>query len=440
MSLRTFTATVAAFTMLAFPITASPTSAASEKESLLAMAGPGNRIHGADISRWQHPNDKPINFKKMHTAGLRFVMIKASDSRQDSDRLAVKYLAGDRNGAQAEGIYTGFYHYAVLPDVSRSSDVIRDANVQAQKAIWRLASLGGFNEMDLPYALDLENNCVRVRNNGSCVKRASKSAVTLWAKTFLGALKEKTGRTPIFYSYPTFMESAMARDKELAQYPLWMAQYAIDPAIPTAQPGVKSVGCYVHSWTTSSCKSQWIVWQYTSCGIALKYGVPGTRVDLNVFRGTQEAFLALASGTWIPDETDLMPHGETSTMLLDYVAASSTDKNIVFSLQVLRPDSSPVVTGDVKFVSGPNEFPFKFTQSVVRATSGYWKISLKTDLAGTWNGELRFNDPSETHADVKLPVTFTVIQGVAPTPAPSPTPKASPKPKTSNGCKNQIKN
>ena len=440
MSLRTFTATIAALTMFAFPITAAPTNAATEKESVLAMAGPGNRIHGADISRWQHPNDKPINFKKMYSAGLRFVMIKASDSRQDSDRLAVKYLAGDRNGAQAEGIYTGFYHYAVLPDVSKSSDVVKDANVQAQKAIWRLASLGGFNEMDLPYALDLENNCVRVRNNGSCSKRASRSAVTLWAKTFMAALKETTGRTPIFYSYPTFMESAMARDKELANYPLWMAQYAIDPAIPTAQPGVKNVGCYVHSWTTSSCKSQWIVWQYTSCGIAPKYGVPGTRVDLNVFRGTQESFLALASGTWIPDEADLMPHGETSTMLLDYVAASSTDKNIVFSLQVLRPDSSPVVTGDVKFVSGPNEAPFKFTQSVVRATSGYWKISLKTDLAGTWNGELRFSDPSETHADVKLPVTFTLVQGVAPTPAPSPTPKASPKPKTSNGCKNQIKN
>jgi GH25 family lysozyme M1 (1,4-beta-N-acetylmuramidase) len=440
MSRRTITASLAAFTMLAFPITAAPTSAATEKESVLAMAGPGNRIHGADISRWQHPNDKPINFVKMHAAGLRFVMIKASDSRQDSDRLAVKYLAGDRNGAQAAGIYTGFYHYAVLPDVTKSSDVIKDATVQAQKAIWRLASLGGFNEMDLPYALDLENNCVRVRSNGSCSKRASKSAVTLWAKTFLAALKEKTGRTPIFYSYPTFMESAMARDKALAQYPLWMAQYAIDPAIPTAQPGVKSVGCYVHSWTTSACRSQWIVWQYTSCGIAPKYGVPGNRLDLNVFRGTPEAFLALASGTWIPEVEDLMPHGETTTMLLDYLAASSTDKNVVFSLQVLRPDSSPVVTGDVKFVSGPNEVPFKFTQSVVRATSGYWKISLKSEMAGTWNGELRFNDPSETHADVKLPVTFTLIQGVAPTPAPSPTPKASPKPKTSNGCKNQIKN
>jgi hypothetical protein len=312
--------------------------------------------------------------------------------------------------------------------------------VQAQKAIWRLASLGGFNEMDLPYALDLENNCVRVRSNHSCAKRASKSAVTLWAKTFMATLKEKTGRTPIFYSYPTFMESAMARDKELAQYPLWMAQYAIDPAISGAQPGVKNVGCYVHSWTTSSCKSPWIVWQYTSCGIAPKYGVPGSRVDLNVFRGSQSEFLALASGTWVPDVTDLMPHGETSTIVLDYVAASTTDKNVVLSLQVLRPDSSPVVTGDVKFVSGPNQVPFKFTQSVVRATSGFWKISLKSTMAGTWNGELRFSDPSETHADVVLPVSFTLEQGPEPTPSPSPTPKKSPKPVKVSACKNQIKN
>ena len=432
-------ASLSAAVMLSFPITAAPSQAAPV-ESILSMAGPGNRIHGADISRWQHPNDKPINFVKMHAAGLRFVMIKASDSRQDADRLAVKYVAADRKGAQDAGIYTGFYHYAVLPDVSTSSAVVKDATVQAQKVIWRLGSLGGYNEMDLPYALDLENNCIRYRSNKSCSKRASKSAVTLWAKTFLFAIKAKTGRTPIFYSYPTFLESAMSRDKELAQYPLWLAQYAIDPEIHTAQPGLKNIGCYVHSWTTSSCKSQWIVWQYTSCGIAPKYGVPGTRLDLNVFRGTQEAFLALASGTWIPEETDLMPHNETSTAVLDYMVATATDKYVVFSLQVLRPDGTPVVTGDVKFVSGPNAVPFKFSQSVTRATSGYWKIALKTDLPGTWNGELRFNDPSGTHADVVLPVTFTLAQGVAPSPTPSPTPKATPKPATSNGCKNQIKN
>ena len=47
----------------------------------LSLIGPGDRLHGADVSRWQHPNGKPINFKKMHDAGLSFVMIKASDTR-----------------------------------------------------------------------------------------------------------------------------------------------------------------------------------------------------------------------------------------------------------------------------------------------------------------------------------------------------------------------
>lgn len=432
-------ALVSALTFLAFPLTAAPTSA-NPKESALSMSGPGNRIHGADISRWQHPGDKPIDFSKMREAGLDFVMIKASDTRQTADLAAIKWVGGDRASAQKSGIYTGFYHYAVLPDVTSNAAVIKDAKAQAQKVIWRLASLGGYNELDLPYALDLENNCVRYRSNNSCAKRASKGAVTLWAKTFLAMVKERTGRTPIFYSYPNFLESAMVRDKELTKYPLWLAQYAIDPAVPTAQPGVKNIGCYVHSWTTSACKSHWIVWQYTSCGIAPKYGVPGSRLDLNVFRGSREEFLALATGTWTPEEIDLMPHNETSTMLLEYQSASTTDKKVTFSLQILRPDSSPVVTGDVKFVSGRNPVQLQFTQSVVRTTSGSWKVALKTDMPGTWNGELRFSDPSGTHADVSTRVSFNLLQGSAPTPSPSPTAKATPKPVKKDSCRNQIRN
>jgi hypothetical protein len=66
--------------------------------------GPGGRIHGSDVSRWQHPNDAPIDFVKKYKAGLRFVMIKASDSRDDSDALALKYVIMDRSAAQAAGM------------------------------------------------------------------------------------------------------------------------------------------------------------------------------------------------------------------------------------------------------------------------------------------------------------------------------------------------
>ena len=178
-------------------------SAASATD--LNLIGPGGRIHGADISRWQHPNDKPIDFVKMHEAGVSFVMIKASDTRDDADLLAVKYLKMDRTGAQDAGIYTGFYHYAILPDVTSPSAIARDARVQAQKVIWRIASLGGYNEKDLPVALDLENNCVRLSSTKVCKKYATRSAATLWSKTFLKSIKDKTGRTPFIYSSPHFL-------------------------------------------------------------------------------------------------------------------------------------------------------------------------------------------------------------------------------------------
>jgi lysozyme len=403
----------------------------------LKVAGPAGKIHGTDISRWQHPNDKPINFKKMRKAGIDFVMIKASDTRDDSDRLAVKYLKQDRTGAQAAGIHTGFYHYALLPNVSKKSAVIADAKNQAQKVIWRIGSIGGFNELDLPYALDLENNCVQY-SGSRCTKTSSRAHATLWTKTFLSVIKEKTGRTPLIYSSPHFLENALKRDKELSKYPLWIAQYTIDPAKPGAKPNVKSGGCFVHSWTTSQCSANWTVWQYTSCGIAPKYGVPGSRLDLNVFGGGIEKFQSLLTGTWVPDPHDEMPVGETTTITVSSISASTTNKKVVIAVDVMRPDSSAVVTGTVqfKFAASNLETP-TITQVVSRETSGRWKIAVTGVPAGSWLGNVEFKDASGTHSKIQAPISFTVEQG--PTPTPKPTKKPAPKP-VFDSCRNQIKN
>lgn len=404
------------------------------------LLGPGGRIHGADISRWQHPNDAQIDFTKMYAAGVRFVFIKASDTRDLADQLSVKYAAMDHNAAQAAGIYTGFYHYAVLPDVTDPEDIKKDALAQAQKVVWRLASLGGYSEKDLPYALDLENKCVRLSTSGACQKYASRSAVTLWTTTFLASVKEKTSRTPIIYSYANFLEGSMVRSAELTQYPLWLAQYAIDPANPINQPGLKNGGCYVHSWTGSNCDSQWTVWQYTSCGIADKYGVPGSRLDLNIFRGTPYAFLDLAKGTWTPTLVDLMPSQEPSTLTVLDQSASTTNKLVTFKVSVVRPNGSPVVTGGVKLVFDKTTLPDpKPVQTIVRETSGVWTLAVKGVPAGTYLGKIMYQDVSGTHADSTFPVTFTVTQGPTPTPKPTPSPTATKKPATV-GCRGQIKN
>ena len=412
----------------------------TDPAQFIDLTGPGGRIHGADVSRWQHPNDKPIDFVKMYAAGMRFVFIKASDTREAADLLAVKYAAMDHHAAQAAGIYTGFYHYAVLPDVADFEGIKQDALAQAQKVAWRLASMGGYSERDLPYALDLENKCVRYSSSGVCQKNATRSAVTLWATTFLASLKEKTGKTPILYSYASFLEGSMTRTPELAQYPLWLAQYAIDPANPINQPGLKTGGCYVHSWTGANCDSQWTVWQYSSCGIAPKYGVPGNRLDLNVFRGTPSSFLDLIKGVWTPTLVDLMPQQEPTVLTLVSQTSTTTNKLVTFKVNVVRPGGSPVVTGSVKLVFDKATAPaIRPTQTLFRETSGVWSIALKGVLAGTYSGKVLYQDVSGTHAESEFPVTFEVTQGPTPTTTATPSPTATKKP-TTDGCRGQIKN
>ncbi|MCX6430824.1 MAG: glycoside hydrolase family 25 protein [Actinobacteria bacterium] len=429
-------------------IKSQPSMSNADPTSLIAEAGPGGRIHGMDISRWQHPANAPIDFAKMYSAGIRFVMIKASDTKDSSDAQALKYVAIDHNSAQAAGIYTGFYHYATLPDSSDPVIVIEDAHAQAQKVIWRLASLGGYTERDLSYALDLENNCVRVSASGSCIKYTSRALITLWAQTWLQDVEAKTGRTPILYSYPQFLENAMVRNIDFAKYPLWVAHYGINPADPLAQPGLKNIGCFVHSWTTSDCTSLWTMWQYTSCGIANKYGVSGTRVDLNVFRGTPSTFLNLMKGTWVPEVADLMPVNEPTQISILKSTFSSTDKPVIFAVDVVRPSGNPVVTGTVKFVADPlTPIPVPIRQSAVRSSSGSWTLSVSGAPAGAWSGQIVFTDISGTHATSSVPITFILTQGPTPTPTPTitstptptPTKTATPKPVV-DSCKNQIKN
>ena len=409
-----------------------------DENTLLAGYGPGGRIHGSDISRWQHPNDKPIDFKKKFDAGMRFVLIKGSDSTEAADIETMKWLIGDRNAAQAAGLYTGMYHFAYMPDSTDLAYIQRDAKAQAQKVIWRLASLGGYNEMDLPVALDLENNCVRKNKSGTCTKYLGRTLVTAWAETWLQTVTEKTGRKPFIYSYPQFLESSMVRSEALRQYPLWLAQYGINPADPIAQPGLKTVGCYVHSWSTANCSSQWQIWQYSSCGIGSKYGVPSSRLDLNVFRGTPESFLALIKGKWQPEPADYMPVNEPTAMNILSVASNTTNDPVEISVEVNRNIGTPVVTGTVVFRPVDATIKIK-SQSAVRAASGRWLLTLTGVPAGSIVGTLNYVDQSKTHADINLPLTINVTQGPE-LPAPTPTPKPTTTKPPVDSCAKQIRN
>jgi GH25 family lysozyme M1 (1,4-beta-N-acetylmuramidase) len=365
-------------------------------------------------------------------------MIKASDGKDKSDIDARKWLSIDMDGAQAAGIYTGFYHYAYLPNSTDEATVITEAQTQAQKAIWRLASVGGYNERSLPYALDIENNCTQL-NGSKCIKYASKKLITLFATTWLSTVKAATGRTPMLYSYSQFLENAMVRNSELKNYPLWQAHYGINPADPLGQPGQKISGCYVHSWTNSNCTSEWVVWQYTSCGIGNKYGVPSGRVDLNVYRGDVKSFIELTKGIWLPQISDMMPINEATSMQLVSSSYSTSDKPAIFQLNVLRPSGLPVVTGTVKL-----ELPDKtilLDQNVVRSKNGSFTLTVKGLPVGTWDASLQFIDQSGTHAQAIIPIQIIMSEGAKPTPTVSPSLKPGTSTKVPvDACKGQIIN
>jgi GH25 family lysozyme M1 (1,4-beta-N-acetylmuramidase) len=398
----------------------------------------GGRIQGSDISRWQHPNDQPIDFKQMFDAGMRFVLIKGSDAQEKADIETMRWLVGDRSAAQAAGLYTGMYHFAYMPNSTDEAYIIRDAKAQAQKVLWRLASLGGYNERDLPVALDLENNCVKKNSAGNCIKTLPRSLVTLWAETWLETVEEKTGRKPFLYSYAQFLEMAMERSEKLRQYPLWLAHYGIHPADPISKPGQREkIGCFVHSWSTANCSSQWQIWQYSPCGVGKKYGVPSARLDLNVFRGTPETFLSLIKGKWQPEQVDLMPVNEPTKLNLISVTSTDTNKPVLINVEVFRSIGTPVVTGTVVF--RPTDPAIKIKkQTPERNASGRWELKIEGLPAGAIAGTLNYVDISKTHADNEMPLIINLAQGPD-LPAPTPTPKPTITKKPTDSCAKQIK-
>ena len=277
--------------------------------------GPGNRLLGLDISRWQS-GSQPIDFTRMAAAGVSFAFIKGSDGMASEDALAVPHVTSWAPSAKAAGILVGYYHRARLPVTSDSNAIIADAEAQAAQAAARLASLGGYDGRTLPYVLDMETVDVAI----------SKELVTLWTFTWLDAMQAATGRAPIMYSYRNFLANRYSTDPDTVakfrNYHLWLAQPGnpADPAVQVGQ-GLNGAPCYVTPWKQSDCSYLWTIWQYTSTGDRETYGIPWQpsagdcpsdvtlcyagkgsgrgHLDLNVFNGSATDLSALANGSWV---------------------------------------------------------------------------------------------------------------------------------------------
>ena len=279
--------------------------------------GPGNRIFGLDISRWQHIPGKNINFADMAAAGASFVIIKASDGTRTEDAIARRYVLEDAHDAKIAGLIVGYYHMVSVPTNNSTETLVASAKRQASLAATRLNELGGYDNRTLPYTIDMEG----INSN------VTQSSLFIWTKTFIDNFVAKTDRTPIIYSYRSFLATRYAKKTSVRDYlrksHLWLAQPG-NPADPKVKVGGLTYGgndCFHTAWTVSSCQSVWTFWQYTSRGNRDKLGIPwhpqkgkscpsqaklcssgvGTgplHLDLNVFNGTKQQLLGLTAGLW----------------------------------------------------------------------------------------------------------------------------------------------
>jgi GH25 family lysozyme M1 (1,4-beta-N-acetylmuramidase) len=231
-----------------------------------AAQGFGEVVKGIDVSRWNHPNNKAIDFAKLKSEyGITFVIIKSSDGGTKGNTLAKKWYPIDRKAALAQGLVVGGYHYALPGNLS--SNRVKDAKLQAARAVRQAY---GAKVGDLPLTLDMEELPCGWTNK----------QLAIWTDAFLKEAKRLTGRTPIIYMNGIFIKRLVEADvADFSSYPLWLAKWGpklgTDPQVADMWPG------------------EWTIWQFTADGKLS--AVPSKNTDLNVFNGNYAEFQAFIS-------------------------------------------------------------------------------------------------------------------------------------------------
>ena len=138
-----------------------------------ALSGVGPTIPGLDVSHWQNS----IDWTKVAAADMKFVFVKATDGANTVDPTFIT----NRDGAEANGLRVGAYHFA-RPDASSG-----DAQREARFFVNQVQPTAG----DLLPVLDIEVN-----------GGLDQTEMTKWAQRWVAQVRTLTGVTPLVYTSP----------------------------------------------------------------------------------------------------------------------------------------------------------------------------------------------------------------------------------------------
>jgi lysozyme len=201
-------------------------------------------VRGIDISHHQGA----INWEQVKRNGIDFVYMKATEGGDHKDR----EFPDNWRAASRIGLVKGAYHFFTFctPGSEQAANFI--ATVPREPNT-------------LPPAIDCEFS-------GNCKARPKKETVAKELTVFIRAIEKRYGQSPIFYvtydSYEAYIKGAFPA------YHVWIRDIYAKPQI--------------------SDRLYWTFWQYANRGHVK--GIRGL-VDLDVFNGDNEAFMALTQQT-----------------------------------------------------------------------------------------------------------------------------------------------
>ena len=199
-------------------------------------------VRGIDVSHYEGA----IAWDQLATAGLSFIVIKATEGETVTDQ----NFAANWQGATSAGLIKGAYHFYDFcdPGAPQADKFIKTVPVEAGT---------------LPPTIDLEQSV-------DCSTMPARGAFRADLAAFVQKLENAYGTAPILYvNYAIYKAYFLGEDDP---YKLWIAD--VSGAAP-AMPG----------------GAGWSIWQYGWHGRVA--GISG-EVDLDAFNGTPEDLASLA--------------------------------------------------------------------------------------------------------------------------------------------------
>ena len=194
---------------------------------------PGEILEGIDVSHHNY-DDSPVNWNDV-ASNYWFSFVKSSEGTTYRDARFLESM----KALSDYHILRGAYHFFRMMNTNVQGEIDNFLNIGLdfrQKGI-------------LPPVLDVEPTLSEWNNTS--ILTQNKEAIVARMHTWLDAVENATGKTPIIYTSKVIWDSILKSPTGFERYPLWVAYYTSNANLPNVPV----------NWNNN-----FMIWQYTENG------------------------------------------------------------------------------------------------------------------------------------------------------------------------------